>query len=90
MVDSRAFFESENSKRQAGGSSSVSSEIPARPHMSMQPPALCRVHTPRLEAELAQERNKMALGIKDPATGEFKACSSVQVCFLGGQGCQEG
>ncbi|KIY99642.1 peptidase M3A and M3B thimet/oligopeptidase F, partial [Monoraphidium neglectum] len=33
----------------------------------------------RLEAELAQERNKMALGIKDPATGEFKACSSVQL-----------
>ncbi len=34
---------------------------------------------PSLEAELAQARNKMALGLKDPATGEFKAASSVQV-----------
>lgn len=32
-----------------------------------------------LEAELAQSRNKMSLGIKDPATGETKPCSSVQL-----------
>ncbi|KAI8467008.1 MAG: hypothetical protein J3K34DRAFT_431916 [Monoraphidium minutum] len=32
-----------------------------------------------MEAELALARNKMALGLKDPATGEIKPCSSVQL-----------
>ncbi|GBF88826.1 oligoendopeptidase f [Raphidocelis subcapitata] len=32
-----------------------------------------------LEAELAGARNKMALGLKDPSTGEFRAASSVQL-----------
>lgn len=39
--------------------------------------------TNSLEAELAQERNRMRLGVTDPSTGEFKAASSVQV---GGRG----
>ena len=46
--------------------------------------------TNSLEAELAQERNRMRLGVTDPATGEFKAASSVQVGGGGGEAMGEG
>lgn len=33
----------------------------------------------KLEAELGEHRGSMALGYKDPATGEFRKVSSVQL-----------